>query len=483
MEALDSQRGEIRASVAFQTALATPSPPASSEEHQILHCEPYNDSVASSLPVEMLGEIFQLAVDGDLGLTECDVLDVKHSPNWVISHVCRAWRSVALSMPIIWTSVYIEDDSDLLMLDDVPFTDNRATLLREYLARSSQYPLRVTLSSSYDIQKHLEILLPHFDRCTDLSFTIDKEALNTLSTFSGEFSGLKRLSIVIDDFFHSAEPASTTADIDCFRKAPNLRAVSLHGMSFLHLQLPFTQLRSFTGDISNFVEYLELFFLASQLTTATLNVCCIHPPFPLPVPCSHTRLHTLSLYADFQCIRDLRLPALEVFRIELFSSGGYHHITKLFQDSHCPLRSLYLEVPAIRWSHLQPILKACSSTLTSLSIRVNILSALAVYNAFTLDGASCLVPRLEELCVRDDSGMPLHRQNQDVEVSFADNTFLDMVLWRRGSESNGEVAVLKSLTMCAPYAPRPDNTLKELQELEEGGLKVEFHGYPWTKVI
>ncbi|KAK0434073.1 hypothetical protein EV421DRAFT_1354939 [Armillaria borealis] len=201
MEALDSQRGEIKASIAFQTALSTPLPPASSEEHQILHCEPYNDPVVSSLPVEMLGEIFQLAVDGDLGLTECDVLDVKHSPNWVISHVCRAWRSVALSMPNIWTSVCIEDDSDLLMLDDVPFTDNRATLLREYLARSNQYPLRVTLSSSYDIQKHLEILLPHFGRCTDLSFTIDKEALNTLSTFSGEFSGLKRLSIVIDDFF------------------------------------------------------------------------------------------------------------------------------------------------------------------------------------------------------------------------------------------------------------------------------------------
>ncbi|KAK0196231.1 hypothetical protein F5146DRAFT_1028922 [Armillaria mellea] len=486
MEALDSQQGDIRASIAFHTALSTPLPPVSSEEHQILHWEPYNDSVMSSLPVEMLGEIFQLAVDGDLGPAECDVLDVKHSPNWVISHVCCAWRSVALSMPNLWTSVCIEDDSDLLMLDDVPFTDNRATLLREYLLRSSNYPLRVTLSSSYDIQKHLEVLLPHFDRCTDLSFTIDKEALTTLSTISCEFPTLERLTIVIDDISHypglPRDFSSTTPQIDGFCKAPNLRVVSLHGISILHQELPFSQLQSFTGDISNFVEYLQLFFLASQLTTATLNVCCIHPPFTLPVPFSHTRLHTLSLYTDLRCMRDLCLPALEVFRIEHISSNsGYHHIAKVFQDSHCPLRCLYLEVPAIRWSHLQSILKACSSTLTSLSIRVDAKSSWEVYNAFTSDGPSCLVPRLEELCVRDD--MRPRWPGEEVEASFADDVFLDMVFWRRRSEGDGEVAVLKSLTMCAPYAPRPDDALKELQELEEGGLKVEFHDYPWTKVI
>ncbi|KAK0209563.1 hypothetical protein IW262DRAFT_1498362 [Armillaria fumosa] len=475
MEALD-----------FHTALSIPLPPASSEEHQVLHCEPYSDSVVSFLPVEMLCEIFQLAADGDLDLAECDVLDIKHSPNWVISHVCRAWRSVALSMPNLWTYVCIEDDSDLLMLDDVPFTDNRATLLQEYLARSGQYSLRVTLSSSYDIQKHLEILLPHFDRCTDLRFTIDNEALITLSTISGEFPILERLTIVIDDISHYPSlPMNfsfSMPQIEGFSKAPNLRVVSLHGIGILHLRLPFAQLQSFTGDISNFLEYLELFFLASQLTTATLNVCCIHPSFTLPVPFSHTRLHTLSLHTDLRCMRDLRLPALEVFRLEHISSnGGYYHIAKVFQDSHCPLRCLYLEIPALRWSRLEPILKACSSTLTSLSVRVDASSAWYVYNAFTLDGPSCIVPRLEELCVRDDTRP--RWPDEDVEASFADDVFLDMVFWRRESEDEGEMAALKSLTMCAPYAPRLDDALKELQGLQEGGLKVEFHGYPWTKVI
>ncbi|KAK0481113.1 hypothetical protein EDD18DRAFT_1203811 [Armillaria luteobubalina] len=469
----------------FHTALSTPLPPASSEERQVLHCEPYSDSAMSHLPVEMLGEIFQLAMDGDFGLAECDVLDVKHSPNWVISHVCRAWRSVALSMPNLWTSVCIEDGSNLLMLDDVPFTDDRATLLQEYLARSGQCPLRVTLSS-YDIQKHLEILLPHFDRCADLSFTIDDEALITLSTISSEFPILERLTIVIDDISHYPSlPRNfsfSMPQIEGFSKAPNLRVVSLRGIGILHLRLPFSQLRSFTGDISNFLEYLELFFLSSQLTTAALNVRCIHPSFTLPVPFSHTRLHTLSLHTDLRCMEDLRLPALEVFRIEHISSnGGYYHIAKVFQDSHCPLHCLYLEIPALRWSKLEPILKACSSTLTSLSVRVDASSAWYVYNALTLDGPSCIVPRLEELCLRDDTRP--RWQDEYVEVSFADDVFLDMVFWRRESEDEDKMMALKSLTMCAPYAPRPDDTLKELQELQEGGLKVGFHSHPWTKAI
>ncbi len=471
MESPGYQRRETKASTAFQTALSTPLLSASSEEHHFFHRESYNDSAVSSLPVEILVEIFQLAVDGLLCFVDFDVLEVQLSPNWVISHVCRAWRSVALSTPSLWASVCIVYD---------PFTDDKAMLLQEYLSRSSQYPLCVTLSSLYDIQKHLEILFLHFNRCTDLDLTVGDEALKTLSTVSSQFLGLKSLTIVIDDIYdhpgHSRDPSYTTQRVNLFCEAPHLQEVSLHGISIFYLRLPFSQLQSFTGDISQDHEHLILFSLAPQLITATLYLCSDPLPFTLSVPFSHTKLRTLSLYTSIHCIRDLRLPALEVFRIERIKSGGYRHIAELFRESHCPLCSLYLEVPALPLSTLRPILEACSSTLTSLSIRVNEDSALGVYNAFSLEGTSCLVPRLEELYVRDDLRPPAI----DVEVSFADDTFLDMVFWRR--DSDGEVALLKSLTMCAPHSPRPF-ALWELKALEIEGLKVEYYNYIWTKML
>ncbi|PBK71147.1 hypothetical protein ARMSODRAFT_1083387 [Armillaria solidipes] len=479
---LQYRREESWAFLTLQTALLTTLPPTSFEERRFFHCEPYNDSVLSSLPVEILIEIFQLVVAGDLGLAEYDVLDVKHSPNWVISHVCRVWRSVAVSMPSLWTSVFIEDDSDLLMIDGVPFTENKATLLQEYLTRSNQYPLRVALSSSYDIQKHHEILLPHFTRCTDLNFTVNEGAINMLFTISVEFPDLKRLSIVVDDISHypsiPRDPRSTTSPpINGFSKAPHLQEVSLRGIRIFHLGLPFPQLLSFTGDISHCFECLILFILSSRLITATLKIDLVPPYSPLSVPFTHTNLRTLSLYTDIQCIRDLRLPALEVFRIERIRSGGYHHIAELLRESRCPLRSLYLEVPALPWSKLQPILDPCSSTLTSLSIRVDAGSARSVYDALSLDGASCLAPRLEELYVRDDTS----DEDKYIELSFAEDPFLDMVFWRR--DSDGEVALLKSLTMCSPYSPVPFYARWQLKALEIQGLKVEYCNYAWTKKI
>ncbi|KAK0448976.1 uncharacterized protein EV420DRAFT_1566466 [Desarmillaria tabescens] len=471
------RREEIRASIIFQTALLTHLPPTSPEEHYFFHCQPYNDTLLSSLPVEILTAIFQFAVDG----SEYDDLDVKHSSNWVISHVCRVWRSVAVSTPNLWTSVSIEDD---LLIDD-PFTDDKAMHLKEYLSRSNQKPLRITLSSSYDIQKHLEILSPHFTRCTNLDLTITDETLDLLFAISSGFSSLRRLTVVVEGryVFNDIQPGlspslSGLPFISSFGKAPCLRDVLLQGVGISYLELPLTKLESFTGDIYRYSEYKLLFSSAPQLITATLNVLCAAATFIiLPEPLIHVKLHTLSLYTDIECLRGLRLPSLEVFRIQQIYSGGHHcYIAELIRESGCPLRSLYLEVPALPWSELQPIIEECSSTLTSLSIRVNNSSASQVHDALAFNGASYLAPCLKELCIRDDD----YSLNKGFEASFHKITFFSMVFWRWYSK---RVTQLKSLTMCAPYSPRPDEALRKLQELEEDSLNVEFHGYAWTKMI
>ncbi len=465
------RREELRVSIKFQTALLTPLPPTTSDEHHFFHSAPYNDSDVSSIPSEILVDIFRWL--GDLG-SEYDDLDVKHSPKWVITHVCRTWRSIAVSTPSLWASVSIEDH---LLIDD-PFTDDKAKLLQEYLSRSGQNPLRVTLSSSYDIEKHIEILSPHFPRCTHLDFTVTAEALNPRFTIDGEFPSLERLSLVVEGCISDHNELSLISS-----EAPRLRDVLVQGIDITYVELPLTKLKSFTGDMCRYNEYMQLFSSASQLDRATMEVHFSVPSFDvLPEPLIHTKLRTLSLHTSVECLQGLRLPALEVFHMQQIDSGGHHSIAELFRESGCPLRCLYLEIPALPWSELRPIIEACSNTLVSLSIQVNEESASQAHDALSFNKAShhldtsVFAPHLTELCIRDDD----YSLDADFVASFHKLSFVSMVWWRQFSR---KVAQLKSLTMCAPYSPRPEKALRELEELKEGGLKVEFHGYAWTKMI
>ncbi|KAK0196230.1 hypothetical protein F5146DRAFT_1220801 [Armillaria mellea] len=388
---------ELRASISFQTALLTPIPPTNPEEHDFFYSAPYNDSDMSCFPSEILVGIFHWLVDL---WSEYDDLNVKHSPNWVITHVCRTWRSIAVSTPSLWASVSIEDN---LLIDD-PFTDDKAKLLQEYLSRSGQNPLRVTLSSSYDIEKHIEILSPHFPRCTGLDFTLAPEALNSLLTIDSEFSSLRRLSVVVEGV------QNTHVLISGFGKAPHLRDVLLQGIDVSDFQLPFTKLKSFTGDMYQYADLMLFLTFASQLVTAMLEVhFLLAPSFDvLSEPLIHTKLRTLSLCTSVDCLHSLRLPALEVFRMEQIYPRGHHSIAELFRESGCPLRCLYLEIAALPWSELRPIIEACSSTLGSLSIRVNEESASQAHDALSFNKAShhldtsSFAPHLTELCIRDD---------------------------------------------------------------------------------
>ncbi|KAK0481112.1 hypothetical protein EDD18DRAFT_1203810 [Armillaria luteobubalina] len=465
------RREKLRASIAFQTALLTTLPPTNPEEHHFFYTAPYNDSAVSSLPSEILVEIFGWL--GDLG-SEYDDLDVEHGTNWVITHVCRTWRSIAVSTPSLWASISIEDD----LLVDNPFTDGKSKLLQEYLSRSGQNPLRVTLSSSYDIEKHMEIISPHLPRCTDLDLTVTAEAINPHFTIEGEFPNLKRLSLVVEGCISDRNEQPFISG-----EAPHLLDVLVQGIDITYVELPLTNLKSFTGDICRYQVYMQLFATASQLETAKMDARFPVLPFDvLPEPFIHTKLRTLSLSPFIEALQGLRLPALETFLIEYIYPGGHCSIAELLRESGCPLRCLYLETAALPWSELRPIIEACSSTLESLSIRVNEESAPQVHDALSFNRAShhldtsAFAPHLTELCIRDDS----YSLDADFAASFHQLSFVSMVWWRQFSR---KVAQLKSLTMCAPYSPRPEKALMELEELKEEGLKVEFYGYVWTKMI
>ncbi len=281
--------------------------------------------------------------------------------------------------------------------------------------------------------------------------------------------------------------------VKAFRHADALRDVQLPGMVFgSSVEMPLRQLTRSAGDIIGLSEYLLLFKDAVELVEADLRLW--HPEefvrwdIPNSGPLWHTRLTRLSLYADIPGLKFVRLPALQYLRIEetrdtkdetfTYDVGADIHV--FLRESQCPLKTLLLEIPPFQLSPLTSILEACATTLTTLSLRVDLVGARDIYDALTFDGVTCLTPNVEDLSLRDDSSLFSKTGGIDwsFHASFHGDPFFRMVQSRCGlSRGRGDGARLRSLSLCAPYSPRPTGTLQKLAELQREGLTVEFHGY------
>ncbi|KAI0050947.1 hypothetical protein FA95DRAFT_1554982 [Auriscalpium vulgare] len=63
----------------------------------------------TSLPIELLGEIFVLVPGMEFDEIVADPLVALHKPLWVgISHVCRTWRSATLNLKSFWTFIALQ---------------------------------------------------------------------------------------------------------------------------------------------------------------------------------------------------------------------------------------------------------------------------------------------------------------------------------------------------------------------------------------
>ncbi|PBK93394.1 hypothetical protein ARMGADRAFT_124215 [Armillaria gallica] len=465
------------------------------EKSQLEHVRRSSRSPIWSLPVEIIVEIITLAAEDDNG-------DIYHGVPWVLSHSCRLWRNIVLSTPATWSRIYIDDT---MRDQDHPFATH---LLQTYLARSKETLLFVSINSSNNIDVILECLAPHHSRLYSLELNVCPPGLKALSglvvsslpkltslhlsvegiDISGLMGGSDGLEhAVLVSLYHALDRT-----VEAFRHADALRDVHLYGMVFSYFKMPLWQLTRFSGDIIGLNEYLLLFYNALELAEADLRLW--HPEefgrwdIPNSGPLWHTQLTRLSLYADIPGLKFIRLPALQYFRIEetrdtkdetfTYDVGSDIHV--FLQESECPLETLLLEIPPFQLSSLSLILEACATTLTTLSLRVDLVGARDIYDALTFDGVTCLAPNIEDLSLRDDSSFFSKTGGVDwsFHASFHGDSFCRMVQSRCDlSPRCGDSARLRSLTLCVPYSSRPTETLEKLAELQREGLAVEFHGY------
>ncbi|KAK0234324.1 hypothetical protein IW262DRAFT_1425066 [Armillaria fumosa] len=243
------------------------------------------------IPEDIIREIFLTCweTEGEIK----DSLNGKFAP-FVLSKICREWRSVALSTSRLWSTISL--DFDLYRNDSMECQ----YLLQMLLSRSTTRDITLSIYSNREITKNhlIPILLMSAPRWTDVSITIPYLSLHAFSAARGYLHRLKHLHV---DFVHGIMRMRTPLSkpvFDAFEYVPLLRSFFFTGAYNVvqQMNLPWPQLTEYSGR-DRTSSYLELFKLAPDLEAATLQ-CADDSEEDVPLP---------SLYSSHKCLRTLHL--------------------------------------------------------------------------------------------------------------------------------------------------------------------------------
>ncbi|KAJ7029359.1 hypothetical protein C8F04DRAFT_1398445 [Mycena alexandri] len=159
-----------------------------------------SSSQSASFPPEILGEIF-LASIPVLGNRENRPAYLP----WTLSHVCRYWRTSALSFPKLWSFLDVEQTQE-----NEEGGSPAHFLMETYLERSGKHPLTFRLAYSNETmhyQSFLECLNNHCARWRDVVIdSPDHRALEVLfQADPSDYPNLRSLVCSSCDFNHEAE--------------------------------------------------------------------------------------------------------------------------------------------------------------------------------------------------------------------------------------------------------------------------------------
>ncbi|KAJ7642586.1 hypothetical protein DFH06DRAFT_1427171 [Mycena polygramma] len=164
-------------------------------------------SGARRLPHDMLSEIFMAS----LPLTQYASMKSLDSP-LLLSHICRAWRNLALSMPRLWASLRI----------DTPRTST-SERVTSWLARSGNLPL--SISSSSTTTPMLKSLLEYAPRWEHIRFEkVSAQSVTAFAQLSPDDVPLLKTAVIEDEEVYETALS--------FISAPHIRRLSLRSSSW-----------------------------------------------------------------------------------------------------------------------------------------------------------------------------------------------------------------------------------------------------------
>ncbi|KAK7056342.1 hypothetical protein VNI00_002896 [Paramarasmius palmivorus] len=204
-----------------------------------------------SLPADVLREIFLVCLEckgSDIMNPALDipknVLDPRLPP-WNLSQVCRAWRRITLETPLLWTVLRLA----ITKTGSSKRRSSAARLLTTFLSRSRNLPLSVDLSSSQPVGSDnllLFTLCSHSYRWERLRVTF---VPMTGDLVEGMTSLVKSEVPILHSLYFDVQASfGRQRIVDAFEDAPNLRNITVPGLSpslLANIRVPWPQLTQF----------------------------------------------------------------------------------------------------------------------------------------------------------------------------------------------------------------------------------------------
>ncbi|PPR00741.1 hypothetical protein CVT24_000947 [Panaeolus cyanescens] len=337
-DALEKAKTQLAARI-YSSSPSTPSAEVEQLQGQILQLEAVSSAIRR-FPTEILQTIFAF------GLFPRPMQSMMHrAPDspfqwpWTVAHVCRTWRSAALSTPVLWS-----------YLPPSPLSIQRRSFSNHWRRRQDMFEFMINHSQNLGLHiivkgdpkpntTHpcpiIHLLVSLAERWETASLDLATDQLDLFSNIRNRLPRLRELTIVVSSLSDNCQ------SFDLFAVAPQLKVVSYENQTdFRHLVMRFppSQLVSYSlvGCWSN--EQVREMILSNASTLQTLHLgdnAVFESKLNLP-PVTLPNLKTLSIgNSQHACngLDNIIVPALEEFSFSTHHSSVMCNFLELLRRS------------------------------------------------------------------------------------------------------------------------------------------------------
>ncbi|KAJ7740950.1 hypothetical protein DFH07DRAFT_62359 [Mycena maculata] len=291
-------------------------------------------SPIQTAPTELLTEIFKLAMPTRAELKALGKVSLDTAP-WVFGRVCARWRTIALDMPTLWTSIILAIPYGTAANIARSFPP---ALVREHLARSRTLPLDVLFTSKEEFpalttEKVFAVIATAAARWEALE--IESRQPLAFDQLRWNLKRLRRLCLCPSGLDRIPPPP-------CVRERDSTGALLWRDVD-IGAFIPWTQLVEYTTTSDELANVDRLREAAASLVSCQFSVDILWTQ-RTPAVTEFSRLRKLTLtirstsFTSPPFLYSLSLPALEELYVEELGLGG---LRPLLRRSGCSLKKLW----------------------------------------------------------------------------------------------------------------------------------------------